>query len=413
MSSFCKVTCGKNAGGTQRNASYILREKACERWETINLGEGKKLGITEKEIKKNVAEYMGEYAEQGRGARKDYRTVLSFKGEIDPEKAKELAREFYQKSYFKNCPAIIAVHTNTDNTHVHILSAARQVDGKKLDLSNTKYMSFDKTWARIYDRGFEKGAEKTHMTKCHETAAYKKAYVHGLINAPLPRKSPTIQQHYIWQRLEQLKSKVKEIFHNFKDSVKGIFQKEKDITLQVDRESKIYRKGQVYDNVRWKDTMEKLKAGIIPEKGKSPEVIRIPQADRQNLGNRFKNDGTYHNLDGLKGFAVNNENYGKDLYFIPNKGEFQDRAHQGRELFEKLKDTLTTAKDIRINQYQFEQLKKDGFFKVQDKTCTLGNGREFNFEKSGHNIDLLDKKIFDRQKEGLSQGMDKDLSLTR
>lgn len=36
MSAFCKVTTCRAAGKTAANAAYILRERACDRWETSN-----------------------------------------------------------------------------------------------------------------------------------------------------------------------------------------------------------------------------------------------------------------------------------------------------------------------------------------------------------------------------------------
>ena len=50
---------------------------------------------------------------------------------------------------FRDNPALYACHTNTDNLHIHVLVTARDTEGRKLDLSDRQYKSFDKAGAKI------------------------------------------------------------------------------------------------------------------------------------------------------------------------------------------------------------------------------------------------------------------------
>ena len=152
MSSFCKVTACNQPGGTGANANYILRERACERWDTQNIPDYKILGNTVLERKQAAVEELSHVSEMGTGKRHSFRVVLSFERNVSHDRALEMAREFLAKSPFKNNPAIMAVHTNTNHTHVHINLAARKTDGKKIQLDNQQYRSIDKTWERIYTR---------------------------------------------------------------------------------------------------------------------------------------------------------------------------------------------------------------------------------------------------------------------
>lgn len=151
-SSFCKVTSSAVAGGTGANARYILRERACDRWESRHLPEHAILGANALDRKRSAAEEMDRRAEKGRGSRRDYRVILSFEKSVASDKALAMAREFLEQSHFKNNPALMAVHRNTEHVHVHVLLVARQTDGRKLHLDRGKFESFDKLWARIYER---------------------------------------------------------------------------------------------------------------------------------------------------------------------------------------------------------------------------------------------------------------------
>jgi len=177
--SFCRVTYGNGGGGrTGANALYITREQACTRWDTRHVPEHELSGLTEQDRRRDAALYLNEHAERGRGQRTDYRVVLSFEQgrEVSDQKALDLAREFLARSRFRDNPALMAVHRNTAHQHVHILLSARRTDGRKLHLDRQDFRSFDKVWARIYERERGRAWEKSHLEKAAAVAAWKRAY---------------------------------------------------------------------------------------------------------------------------------------------------------------------------------------------------------------------------------------------
>ena len=141
-------------GGTRFNVGFILNEKRCDLWETRNVPDHEILGNTDREQKLDLAHRFGDLAEQGRGSRHSYRVILSFEQKITSEKALTMAREFLDKSHFRDHPAILAVHQDTNHTHLHITALARSIFGKKLALKLDQYKSFSKTWRDIYAREF-------------------------------------------------------------------------------------------------------------------------------------------------------------------------------------------------------------------------------------------------------------------
>jgi len=224
MSSFCKITIGKTPGATRANAMYITREGACEVWETHNVPDEEHLGITREDQRGSIADFLCEYAEQGRGERRDYRAVLSFDREVESDQAMAMAKEWIEDTRFRDNPALYAFHTNTDNPHIHVLVTARDIGGKKLDLSDRQYKSFDKAWAKIYDRDIERGVQKNHNEKCDETTSWKQEYAgqresgreRDEIVAELgniPRDSPTIGEYYQEKRAHDEQSLADSLGH--------------------------------------------------------------------------------------------------------------------------------------------------------------------------------------------------------
>jgi len=224
MSSFCKITIGKTPGATHANAMYITRNGACEVWETHNVPDEEHLGITREDQRGNIADYLCEYAEQGRGERRDYRAVLSFDRDVEPEQAMEMAKEWIEGTRFRNNPALYAFHSNTDNPHIHVLVTARDMDGRKLDLSDRQYKSFDKAWAKIYDRDIERGVEGRHSEKCDETTSWKQDYAQQRESGRereeivaelgnIPRDRPTIAEYYQEKRAHDEQSLADSLGH--------------------------------------------------------------------------------------------------------------------------------------------------------------------------------------------------------
>ena len=203
---------------------YITRSGACEVWETRNVPDEEHLGITREDQRASIADYLCELAEEGRGQRRDYRAVLSFDCEVEPERAMKMAEEWIRATPFRDNPALYACHTNTDNLHIHVLVTARDMEGHKLDLSDREYKSFDKEWAKVYDRELERGADTEHSWKCDETQSWKEEYAahrdsgrdREAIVAELgniPRDSPTISEYYQEKRTHDEQSLADSLGH--------------------------------------------------------------------------------------------------------------------------------------------------------------------------------------------------------
>jgi hypothetical protein len=413
VSAFCKVTIGKTQGSTGANAKYILRDNACTEWELHNIPEEKIQGISEKDQKRNVAEHLNNFAEAGRGKRKNYKVILSFKGkEISANKALQMASEFTKKKFPEN-KAILAVHNHSNNRHVHILVSARKLDGKKLNLSPNQYKSFDKAWAKIVDKYHEKGAEKEHRFKCDQTAALKKAYAHNLTDEPLKRKNINIVVLKIQERLKSLKHKVRSTFSTIRSK---ILNRDKDLIKKRPE----YSRGKIYDLKQWTKLRAKAKAGII--KKKSPSIIKINTNERQNMGSRLKKEGQYYQFDGMKGFVINQNDYGKNLYFIPNYGEVYKQREELKKQFENTKQQLGKEYNLELNKYQFNELKKTNYLIIIE---TKGpwqkgevNGQSVLIENTGrgykvNNWDQSRSNPFKAKEKALSFDLAKDGGIER
>lgn len=64
--------------------------------------------------------------------------IQSFEGKVNPRTANEIGRKMAEE-LFKDFPAVISTHTNTENTHNHIVICAWNLDGEKWNQSNKNY----------------------------------------------------------------------------------------------------------------------------------------------------------------------------------------------------------------------------------------------------------------------------------
>lgn len=91
-----------------------------------------------------IQEYGKEEAERGSSRTKDGKPVLAwhyhqnFEGHVDPAIANEIGVRL-AKEIFENFPVVIGTHTNTENTHNHIIVCAWDLDGKKWHQHNAAY----------------------------------------------------------------------------------------------------------------------------------------------------------------------------------------------------------------------------------------------------------------------------------
>ena len=85
-----------------------------------------------------------EEMEHGNKKNKDGKPVIawhliqSFEGNVDPRIANEIGVKL-AKEMFPNFPVVVSTHTNTENTHNHIMICAWDLNGKKWNQCNELY----------------------------------------------------------------------------------------------------------------------------------------------------------------------------------------------------------------------------------------------------------------------------------
>ena len=115
--------------------------------------------------------------------------VQSFEGIVNPRIANEIGRKLV-KEVFPNHSAVISTHTNTENTHNHIIICAWNLDGKKWDQNNENYYHIRECSDRLCDEYGLSVLEKTRTQKLVKWFD-KKGKVH--FYEPTDRKNQVIE----------------------------------------------------------------------------------------------------------------------------------------------------------------------------------------------------------------------------
>lgn len=76
--------------------------------------------------------------------------IQSFEGQVDPNVANEIGRKMAQE-LFGNFPVVVSTHTNTENTHNHIMICAWNLDGQKYNADLSTYRAIRTTSDRLCD----------------------------------------------------------------------------------------------------------------------------------------------------------------------------------------------------------------------------------------------------------------------
>lgn len=108
-------------------------------------------GLTLKEKIENARTYFASHEEfeKAKGGRTHYRVVLSFDVPATNKQIKTLTNDFLGQT-FPKAMAFAAIHRDTDHPHVHIYIHSRQIDGRKIQLTNDQFRAIDEKWSRIY-----------------------------------------------------------------------------------------------------------------------------------------------------------------------------------------------------------------------------------------------------------------------
>ncbi len=170
-------------GASAQHVGYITRERAVvDREQGIilhNMPAEVAAARGYDELRENLAAHAGVREEleiaghKARGEpRTHYRVTLGFERDVSSDKALGMAREWLERE-FPMARGFATVHRDTDQMHVHVWIEARQVDGKKVQLSRRQHRGLDSTWNQIYSR--EMGRDpREHEVKKEQTREAKR-----------------------------------------------------------------------------------------------------------------------------------------------------------------------------------------------------------------------------------------------
>ncbi len=125
--------------------------------------------------------------------RTHYRATLGFERDIGTADALRLVGEWLDVA-LPLASAVAAVHRDTARLHVHLWIDARQVDGRKIDLSARAWRQLDETWNRIYCRALGLD-EREHLAKKWSTERAKQLRRQGREVALPVRKDKSYYRH--------------------------------------------------------------------------------------------------------------------------------------------------------------------------------------------------------------------------
>jgi len=103
--------------------------------------------------------------------RTHYSAILSFEAPVSTPQAKETLSRWIGEA-FPKAQAAAFLHRNTQHLHLHVWIAARQTDGRKINLSARAFRQLDETWNRIYSEALNRD-EREHLLKKGETEKWK------------------------------------------------------------------------------------------------------------------------------------------------------------------------------------------------------------------------------------------------
>lgn len=175
--SVAKLTVGRSGAGGA-NAEYITRENAAEKISFFNLNLLEANDLSEARTNAIAYAHTREDSElaKNKNGRTHYRLLLSWDRKEESEKVAEEAEKFLDKN-LPEARAIIAVHQDTDHSHVHIWIDARQRDEKKVHLSKKQFQTFDERWAEQFDDAYGTSYAPKYKAKKAETKEWKKKVV--------------------------------------------------------------------------------------------------------------------------------------------------------------------------------------------------------------------------------------------
>ena len=182
---FCRFTIGSGEkGASARHLRYIASPQAVkEGREGVWLKEFPEIleKVSYPVLVESLLQYahwceqeefiIGQKAKLNQNTRTHYTAILSFETPVSTAGAKEMLSAWMSEA-FPRAQAAAFLHRNTRHLHLHVWIAARQTDGKKINLSARAFRQLDETWNRLYSRAIDRD-EREHLLKKGETERWK------------------------------------------------------------------------------------------------------------------------------------------------------------------------------------------------------------------------------------------------
>lgn len=180
---FCRFTVGSPApGASVRYLRYIANEASVRDREQgmllWNLPQREAPSVSYEVMTCALADYAKADARweqehhKSRGQpRTHYRALLSFEADKGTTRANGLVVQWLA-AVFPKARAASFLHRNAGHLHAHVWIAARQTDGKKINLSARSFRQLDERWNGLYSEALGR-PEQEHLTKKWQTEGYK------------------------------------------------------------------------------------------------------------------------------------------------------------------------------------------------------------------------------------------------
>lgn len=271
--------------------------------------------------------------------------VQSFDTVIDPRVANEIGRKLAEE-VFGNFPVTISTHTNTENTHNHLIICAWDLDGKKWNNCNENYRLIRETSDRLCD---EYGLNVLEETRNQKLIRFKDEEGNTRYFEPTDRKIDIIKQ----RELGQVSPDDINSYRNtipYEDVVNKALTNKEIIKNDIDNLLNV-----VND---YEQLLKMLRdAGyIIKDKKKNGDWLKYvsfknPMADKFTRDRSLSEDGFYlrENLtehindlvqirkEQLQEFIAEKYDYAEDIPYFETYG-LETNPHEINEDYRKLKD---------------------------------------------------------------------------
>jgi Relaxase/Mobilisation nuclease domain len=211
---------GDHYGIHEERSSHVLNRVAqdeSDRHERMTAGitsPNRRQRLEEKVAKLRAHFGSKEQFEKAKGGRTHYRVILSFDISASNSQIRDLTNTFLKET-FPKAIAFGAIHRDTEHPHVHLYLHARQIDGRKIYLAKSEYVSTDEKWAKIYSEfAGDRSVFVQHLRKKEETKQWKiaagEAYRKGEPIPPKPERDNDRRERLAEQRLSAQRSQARD-----------------------------------------------------------------------------------------------------------------------------------------------------------------------------------------------------------